>query len=155
MQQEKAHTWIIGYGNPHRRDDGIGGRIVQKLNRILKERGKVTIRASHQLDPALIDELQSADRIILVDATVDELQEGWRCVRVHPESGRLPFSMHHFRPPLLLGLLQSLYHRCPETWLFTVQGSDFGYGKGLSREAEERVEKASKAIAAFVSAQTH
>ena len=155
MLPDKTRTWIIGYGNPHRRDDGIGGCIVERLQGILRDEEKITIRAFHQLDPTLIEELHSADRIVLVDATVVELEDGWQRVRVQPESGCLPYSMHHFRPPLLLGLLQSLYHKCPETWLVSVQGSDFGHGEGLSRKAKERVEKASKAIAAFVSMESH
>jgi hydrogenase maturation protease len=152
---EKARTWIIGYGNPHRRDDGIGGCIVERLQCILRDEETVTIRAFHQLDPTLIEDLHSADRIVLVDATVHQLEDGWQRVRVRPESGYLPYSMHHFRPPLLLGLIQSLYHKCPETWLVSVQGSDFGHGEGLSGKAKERVEKASRAIAAFVSMETH
>lgn len=155
MLPEKARTWIIGYGNPQRRDDGIGSCIVERLRCILMDEEKITVRAVHQLDPVLMEELQSADRIFLVDATVDELEDGWQRVRVRPESGGLPYSLHHLRPALLLGLLQSLYKKCPETWLVSVQGSDFGFGEGLSGEAEDRAEKASSAIAAFLAMESH
>ena len=146
-----ARSWVIGYGNPHRRDDGIGIHVVESLRKSVEPREEVFIHAFHQLEPVLIDELQDADSIIFVDATVEVLKEGFGWVEVQPEKRNLPFITHHLTPSVLLGLLQSLYHRSPPTWLVSVQGEDFGFGEGLSVEAAERAERASRKIADFIS----
>jgi Ni,Fe-hydrogenase maturation factor len=126
---ESASTWIIGYGNVYRRDDGIGPYVVQQLSHQLESTGKITFGSFHQLDPALAEELQEAEVLILVDATVEPLERGLRWTRVQPE--------------------QALYGRAPTTWLVSVQGEDFGHGEGLSLEAQEKAERASSEIVEF------
>jgi len=138
--------WIIGYGNPQRRDDGIGSYVVARLNEILRDRKEFHFRTLYQLEPALLEELRDARLIVLVDATINELEDGWGWVRIQPESGVIPHSTHHFSPSFLLALLDSVYHRSPQTWLASVQGNDFGFGEGLTEEAEMRAEKAVSGI---------
>jgi Ni,Fe-hydrogenase maturation factor len=66
----------------------------------------------HQLDPVLVDELQMADLIILVDATVENLMEG-SMDEVQPGIENSSRGTHHLKPSTLLGLLQAFYHRSP------------------------------------------
>jgi len=47
--------WIIGYGNPQRRDDGIGPYIVNRLQPLFKHRKDVHLLALHP--PAFISGL--------------------------------------------------------------------------------------------------
>ena len=145
MQPERNgpfESWIIGYGNPQRRDDGIGPYIVGRLNKQLKQRADIRFRILHQLEPALVEDLRYADSIVLVDATTNRLRDGWECAEIKPESGRIPYTTHHFDPAFMLALLYSIYHRSPQTWLASVQGDDFGFGEGLTPEAEKRANKA-------------
>ena len=146
---ESALTWIIGYGNPHRRDDGIGPYVVQQLSHQLESTGKITFGSFHQLDPVLLGELQGADLVILVDATVENLEEGLRWTRVQPQRDVSPCGTHHIKPSTLLGFMEALYGRSPSTWLVSVQGEDFGHGEGLSLEAQEKAKRASAEIAQF------
>jgi hydrogenase maturation protease len=149
---EPSESWIIGYGNPHRRDDGIGPYIVGRLQNRFKESGHIRFRTTHQLEPALVEELGHADRLVLVDATLKKLRDGWECARIRSESGALPYLTHHIKPSFLLALLESVYHRSPRTWLASVQGDDFGFGEGLTPEAEARAKKAMSAIFDLVGA---
>jgi len=148
---EACSTWIIGYGNPLRRDDGIGPYVIERLDLHFGSMGGVALRSLHQLDPVVAEELQGAKVLILVDATVEPLERGLRWARVHPRRDELPWGTHHLRPSVFAGLLEALYERAPVTWLVSVQGNDFGYGEGLSQEGREKAEKASREIMEFCS----
>jgi hydrogenase maturation protease len=148
-KSEFHSTWIIGYGNPQRKDDGIGPYVIEQLSRDLGKGTAIALRSLHQLDPVLAEELQGAERLILVDATLEPLKRGLRWTRIQPLRELSPYGMHHLKPSTLAGLLESLYQRSPATWLVSVQGNDFGFGEGLSLEAQEKAERASSEIVAF------
>ncbi len=142
-------TWIIGYGNPHRKDDGIGPYVVDRLSACLGEGPGISLRSLHQLDPVLAEELQGVEVLILVDATVEPLEQGLRWTRVRPKQDLSVRDTHHLRPEGLAGLLESLYQCYPAVWLVSVQGNDFSFGEGLSLDAQEKAQRASSEIAAF------
>jgi hydrogenase maturation protease len=146
---ELHSAWIIGYGNPHRKDDGIGPYVVEQLSRDLGDRLGITLRSLHQLDPVLAEEVQAAGLLILVDATVEPLERGLQWARVQPKQDLPVCDTHHLQPEGLAGLLESLYQRSPEMWVVSVQGSDFGFGEGLSFEAQEKAQRASAEIVQF------
>ena len=149
QKPELRSTWIIGYGNPHRKDDGIGPYVVEKLSGDLGEGTGVTLRSLHQLDPVLAEETQGAEVLILVDATVEPLERGWRWTRIEPKQDFSACDTHHLRPEGLAGLLEALYQRSPAMWVVSVEGRDFGFGEGLSLEAQEKAERASSEIVQF------
>ena len=142
--------WIICYGNPQRRDDGIGPYIVKRLQPLLGHRSDVHLRVLHQLEPDVIDTLKNAHTILFVDATVRTLAEGRHWVGIQPELKALPCLIHHVTPSFILGLLQCLYHRNPAAWMVSVEGNDFSFGSGLSSEAQKRAEQVIGEIAEFV-----
>ena len=142
--------WIIGYGNPQRRDDGIGPYIVNRLQPHFKHRKDVHLLALHQLEPDIIDTLKTADTLVFVDATADTLTEGRHWVEVQPELNTMPFLIHESAPAFILGLLQCLYHRHPKAWTVSVEGNDFGFGDGLSSDARKRATQVIDEIARFI-----
>ena len=142
--------WIIGYGNPQRRDDGIGPYIVNRLQPFFKHRKDVHLLVLHQLEPDIIDTLKTADTLVFVDATVEALPEGRHWVEVQPELNTMPCLIHESAPAFILGLLQCLYHRHPKAWMVSVEGADFGFGNGLSSDARKRAEQVIGEIAEFV-----
>ena len=149
-EKSKAHSiWIIGYGNPHRKDDGIGPYVLEQISRDLGRGTGIALRSLHQLDPVLAEELQGAGVLILVDATVEPLEGGLRWSRIEPKRDLSPRGMHHLEPSVFAGLLESLYQQSPTMWLVSVQGNDFGFGEGLSLEAQEKAERASSEIVQF------
>jgi hydrogenase maturation protease len=143
--------WIIGYGNPQRRDDGSGFRVAGRLSRYFGQDRGVSVRAMQQLDPVLVEDLKEAEEVLFVDATVQPTPEGRGWLRISPEGDGLPRETHHLGPERLLGLLQKIYGRCPKGWLVSVQGEDFGFGEGLSREGVRRTRQVTREIASFVS----
>jgi hydrogenase maturation protease len=145
-KSEFRSTWIIGYGNPQRKDDGIGPFVIEQLCRDLGRGTEIGLRSMHQLDPVLAEELQGVQRLILVDATVEPLERGLRWARVQPKRDVLPWGTHHLKPSVFAGLLEALYERAPVTWLVSIEGNDFEFGEGLSPEAQEKAEQASREI---------
>ena len=78
-EKPKLHsTWIIGYGNPHRKDDGIGPYVIEHLSADFGKGTGIALRSLHQLDPVLAEEVQGAEVLIFVDATVEPLERGLR-----------------------------------------------------------------------------
>lgn len=141
---------IIGYGNPQRRDDGIGPYIVDRLRPIFEHLKNVHLLARHQLEPDIIDSLKTADRLLFVDASAEALTEGRQWAEVRPELDTMPFLIHQVAPAFILGLLQSLYHRHPQTWTISVQGADFGFGTGLSANVRKKATRVAGEITRFV-----
>jgi len=151
VEEASSHVLVVGYGNTHRRDDGIGPYVVDWVGHILQHRKDIRTLSLHQLEADLIEALRGIDSLILVDASVEEIDGGWRWIKVEPEFGDLPYLTHHVKPSFLLGLFESLYHRCPQTWLVSVHGQDFGFGERLSQEAEERAFGVISEIVRFLS----
>jgi hydrogenase maturation protease len=146
---DPSRFWIIGYGNPQRGDDGCGWHVAARLLRLFGEERGVTILHLHQLDPTLAEDLQYAEGIIFVDATVQELPRGMEWRRIRPETGVFLCGTHHLKPAALMGLLHEVYGRSPAAWLVSVEGQDFGFGEGLSAVARKRVRRVSREIASF------
>jgi hydrogenase maturation protease len=142
-------AWIIGYGNRHRKDDGIGPYVVEQVSADLGPGCGIGLRSLHQLDPVLAEDLQGAKAILFVDATVEPLERGFTWTRVEPEQGLSPCDTHHLRPSGLAGLMASLYDQAPAMWVVSVQGNDFGFGEGLSIDAREKADRASSEIVQF------
>jgi len=141
---------IVGYGNQQRRDDGIGPYVVEKLKASLEMKMNVRLLTLSQLSADMSAELQEAERILFVDATIDNLEGGRKWSRLEPEMKVLPYLTHHVGPAFLLGLVESLYGRSLCAWLVSIQGSDFGFGEGLSPEAAGRADRVCLEILEFI-----
>jgi len=142
--------WIVGYGNPQRRDDGIGPYAAARLRDLLSGMAAVHVRPYHQLDPVLIEDLKEVGGVWFIDATVASLAAGWQRSPLQPRIDEWPYLAHDLQPSLLLGLIRAFYGRCPEAWMVSVQGEDFGFGEGLSDGARKRADAAVIAIAGFI-----
>lgn len=142
--------WVIGYGNSHRGDDGIGPYVADRVGQTLGHKKGVRTRSLYQLDPALIDELQDAHTLIFVDASMEVIDNGWKWTRIEPDFRGFYHVTHLFGPCFLLGLIQSLYQRYPDTWLVTVQGDKFDFKEGLTPGAGNRACRAVSEILNFL-----
>ena len=150
-------TLIIGYGNPSRRDDGVGLAVVNELRRrigasILDETvdgfedlgGPLDTLFLQQLTPELAETLAQYDHVVFVDAhlaqTGDELI---RQVDLGPNLDPALVS-HHFKPGRLLALAQTLYGHAPSAELVSICGFDFDFDTTLSPLTAEGVQVAAE-----------
>ena len=60
---------VIGYGNPLRRDDGLGKVAVQRIESLVQDH-EVKAMGMHQLGIQLAEDLRDADPAIFIDAHV-------------------------------------------------------------------------------------
>src|SRR5438128_1145642 len=114
---------VIGYGNELRRDDGVGPRLARAVAG--EDWAGVMALAVHQLTPELADKIGTAEVVAFVDTTVDGAATGVTVRRVKPTAA-MPLG-HVSSPQALLALAEALSGRCPEAWLLTIPGHDFGF----------------------------
>jgi hydrogenase maturation protease len=129
---EKLSTLIIGYGNPLRRDDGVGLAAAQQLANDLDIPG-VQVVACHQLTPELAEPISRTSRVIFIDACDGAHPGQVLCRSVLRDSESAPAFVHHLTPAALLACAYALYHSNPaEALVMTVNGACFEYGEGLT-----------------------
>ncbi len=145
------NTFIIGYGNPLRGDDGVGWRVVEEIvngqlsivNRQpeTSPNPKSEIRnpkliAVHQLLPELAEPISEAELVIFVDAAVEGEPGVVRTQAVEPRPQPMGAFTHHFDPAGLLAYAGEVYGRCPRAYLVTVTAVSLGYAETLSPTVE-------------------
>ena len=123
---------VLGYGNPGRRDDGVGPAIVEELARMGIP--GVTAETDYQLSIEAAAELAEADKAVFVDAALEGL-EPFQVRRLEP-SPTISFSTHAFGPESVLAVCEQAFQRAPETLLVGVRGYEFDIAEGLSSGAQ-------------------
>ena len=142
---------VVGYGNSHRRDDGLGPFVAAALEKKLRGLQGPRFLVRRQLDVDLLDEIEGADTLILVDASVRAIPKGWSMERVAPKPERPPWVTHTLEPGYFIALLAMLHDHRPAAWLVSIQGEDFGYGRGLTSGARRRARSVIADLTEFVS----
>lgn len=125
---------VIGYGNELRRDDGVGPRAAREI--ACWNLPGVQALAVHQLTPELASDIVRAEVVVFIDAAMDaEIL----CVR-SIEPARCGRTVNHVSSPQeLLALAAALHGKRPAAWSIDVPAQDFGFGRGLSVQANEGV----------------
>jgi hydrogenase maturation protease len=124
---------VLGYGNPLRRDDGLGVALAETL--AAEVRPGVEVRICHQLTPDLAEPVSRAAAVVFVDAAVDGPARV-RLQRLRPHTGS-SLGTHDCSPAGVLALAEALYGRVPPAWLLALPGEDFGLGEGFSPRGDE------------------
>jgi hydrogenase maturation protease len=162
FREHPLRTLVIGYGNPSRRDDGVGLAVVNGLRERLGqpplldgEDGYDDLLANpahgarstsarpadtlflQQLMPELAETLAGYDRVWFVDAHLGVIPDPVRRVALTPSMDPAMVS-HHLKPEALLALAAQLYGRAPQGELFSIRGFDFNFGEELSAETAVR-----------------
>ena len=142
---------IIGYGNPSRRDDGVGLAVINGLRRRLGKTpfdegddgynelgGAVDTLFLQQLMPELAETLAGYDRVWFVDAHLGLYPDLVRRTALVAQFGLASVS-HHLGPETLLALTQRIYGQAPVGELISIRGFDFDFGDEFSPETAEGV----------------
>jgi len=134
---------VIGYGNPSRRDDGVGHYVIHRLQRLATS-GIDTLTLD-QLGPELAETLKDYDLVIFTDAHSDEYPEEVRVASIEAVYHPSAFS-HSMSPSSLLALTKSLYHKEPQGFTVSIRGHDFDLGTELSEETQRGADAAVERI---------
>ncbi|HET9953421.1 MAG TPA: hydrogenase maturation protease [Polyangiaceae bacterium] len=139
---------VIGYGNPLRRDDGLGHYLARCVQRARLPH--VEVQLEIELLPELSLELRRAPRVLFVDASLDPSVLGVQLTRLPATPAELsdqtrreqaPVS-HVGGPASLLSTCMALYGAMPEGHALAISGYDLGFGVGLSRAARRNLRRA-------------
>ncbi|MBN1894697.1 hydrogenase maturation protease, partial [bacterium] len=142
MNADSLRILIHGYGNPGRRDDGLGVVFSERMEAWAAGRGLSHIRTDcdYQLHIEDAAALAEADQVYFVDASRSDI-DSFRLSGVEPEV-RPGFTGHSVTPGYVLHLCEALYGRRPACFLLEIRGTDWEMGEGLSVEAARNLEQA-------------
>ena len=143
LNSEHKKTWIIGYGNPGRQDDGIGPLFITQLAQRLPEHLSPSISLQENYQLTVEDALEACDyqRIIFVDASLNGAEPfSYQAVNT-TASGE--FGSHSINPAGLMQLCRTLYQHEPEACILGIRGYQFdAFEEQLSTQARSNVEAA-------------
>jgi hydrogenase maturation protease len=144
---------VIGYGNPLRRDDGVGPWLVEYVSGLIPD-PSIDWRTCLQLTPELAEPLSRAACAIFVDATAEGYPGQVACSRLEVLDDLPPGGViHHLTPPGVLIVARVLYGACPDAYMLTVAGENFGYGQGFSPSVQAQLPLAIEYLSAAISTQ--
>ena len=134
-----ARLLLIGYGNPGRRNDGLGPAFAAEVERL--GLAGVSVDSNYQL---VVEDAEAVARhplLVLADAAADG-PEPFSFQRLEPEL-HYEFTTHSLSPGSLLALAGEAFGRAPAGWLLGIRGYEFDeFGEGLSAKARRNLEAA-------------
>ena len=131
-------TIILGIGNNGRQDDGLGWSFLDSLKDI---ESKFTLEYRYQLQIEDAELISNYKTVIFVDASKLQLESGFSfepCLSLEKYS----FSTHALEPQTILYLANKLYNHNPKAFLFAIQGYYWELKIGLSKKAQQNLNKA-------------
>jgi hydrogenase maturation protease len=134
---------IYAYGNPGRKDDGLGNRFVEELGRWINDRNiqGIELESNYQLNIEDSVKIAGKDIVIFVDASNEDIEDIHFSV-VEPSEGRSEFTTHAASPAFVLALCIRLYDKHPKTYLLQIRGYEWEFSEGLSAKAGKNLQKA-------------
>lgn len=126
---------IIGYGNPMRGDDGLGQAAAERIKALVHDE-QVEIIVRHQMGVELLEKLRDAELALFIDAHVGDVPGDIKQEEIAPDTAPPGSFSHHIRPEVLLGCVQALYNRHPETVVYSIAAQSFDHGEELSPAVE-------------------
>ncbi len=139
---KKLKILLYGYGNPGRKDDGLGPILVELVEKWIIEQKieNISIDSNYQLNIEDSYTIRDYDIVIFIDASIEEIDD-FIVTRVEP-SEKVNYTMHSVSPSFVLNLCNKLYHYTPETFLLHIKGYEFQLQEGLSEMGRKNLDAA-------------
>ena len=141
---------LHAYGNPGRRDDGVGNECISIIERWIQEKDltHITTDSSYQLNIEDASIMAEYDVVIFIDASKGDI-ESYSFEPVAPQTSQ-SFSTHSVSPSALLALCGELFNYTPLVYLLQIKGYEWEFGEGLSQKAVENLHNAIKFLQSTV-----
>jgi len=136
---------VIGYGNPGRRDDGLGPALAARLTALHLPR--VTVESDYQLSIEHAELAARHDVVVFADAATDVPGDAPFYLRpVEPAPDASCFS-HHVSPQAVLHLAAECFGAHPCGWLLGIRPLDLeSFAEGLTPAAARHLASAVDAL---------
>jgi hydrogenase maturation protease len=142
---------VLGYGNPGRRDDGLGPRLAEELSRLALP--GVDVDSAYQLQAEDAAAVADHEVVVFVDADVS-CADPFELRPILP-AGEPRFSTHSLAPETVLSMAWKYLEALPEAYVLAIRGEDFdGFGEGLSDRARRNLSAALGFIEKFLEERT-
>jgi len=147
-ERQPLRILVIGYGNPGRRDDGLGPAFAGRLE-ALRLPG-VTVDSDYQLAIEHAHLAAQHDLVVFADAAMDLDAEIPFYLRPIESAPGVRFSSHSISPQAVLNLAAECFGVRPSGWLLGIRPTDLeSFAEGLTPQAEANL---SAALTAFLEA---
>ena len=141
---DNGRILVLGYGNPGRRDDGLGPALATALEELFLP--GVTVESDYQLTVEDAAAVAGHDVVVFADADAAGA-EPFSFRRIEAGNGST-FSTHSVSPAGVLGLARDLFGARTEGYLLGVRGYEFNeFGESLSPAARENLARAVEFLA--------
>jgi len=132
---------LIGYGNPARRDDGLGPALAEAVSAMQLE--GVTVDADYQLHVENAAEAAPYEVVVFADAHTS-CTEPFVFERLEPKA-EVSFTSHSVSPQAVLGMAHELFSSRVRGYLLGIRGHAFeGFGEELSPRARTNLAAATE-----------
>jgi hydrogenase maturation protease len=132
MSERDRTVLVIGYGNPGRRDDGLGPALAAAVAAIGLD--TVSVDSDYQLQVELAADIARHDVVVFADAHVS-CDDPFVFYRLRP-SADIIVSSHRVSPATLLALARHSFDACPAGYVLGIRGHEFNeFGEWLSAKA--------------------
>jgi hydrogenase maturation protease len=128
---------VYGYGNPGRRDDGLGIAFSQAIENAGFP--DCTVEQNYQLNAE--EALLIADFPLVLFADASHTPEHFSLSRIKPAI-EIGFTTHAMEPSSVVGLCHELYAKEPECYLLEIRGHEWAMKEGLGATAESNLKLA-------------
>ena len=139
---------LYGYGNPGRKDDGLGIEFVNRLEKWVGQKGLkgFEFETNYQLNIEDAEIIADKDIVIFADASIETIEDF--CVTDVISTFEVTFTTHSASPGYILRLCNDLFGKQPKTLLVHIKGYKWNLGEGLTSLAKKNLDKACKAFQA-------
>ncbi len=141
---------VFGYGNPGRRDDGLGCRLVQILEEKFPDTEDLHFDCNYQLNIEEGELISGYKTVFFADASVAPEAQDILIEKVEPSAVN-SFSTHSVSPSYILHLSQNLFQSNPDVYLLHIKGYEWNFEEGLTSEAEKNLRKAAELMESLLS----
>lgn len=133
---------IYGFGNPGRKDDGLGIAFADRMEKWVQKKGiqNIDFDTNYQLNIEDAYSISKYDLVLFADASLEPLNH-YKITFVEP-SPNVNFSMHSVSPSYIAYLCRELYDRKPLIFLLHIKGYEWNMEEGLTQMASKSLKKA-------------
>lgn len=133
---------IFGYGNPGRKDDGLGNEFVEriKIKKNIFNNIDFDFDSNYQLNIEDAERIKDQDLVIFADASTENIEDF--CFTRVDGTGEPAFTTHAANPEYIFRLCKDLFNEAPLTLLLHIKGYEWQLEEGLTESAETNLCKA-------------
>ena len=151
MRPGPKRVLVLGYGHPGRRDDALGPRLAEALDRMSLP--DVDVETAYELRAEDAATVADHDIVVFVDADIS-CPDPFELRPVLP-AGESRLSANSMTPATVLSMAWKYLEAMPEAYVLAIRGEDFdGFGEGLSDRARRNLSAALSFIEKFLEERT-